>query len=72
VIDVRCSGGAVTISDDGVSLAVKSGRVIIEGRRIWHSPGAEFVVRASPRPFAWLRRSQPYRVYVLSGAPTAP
>jgi len=44
--------GLITISAPGCRLVIRSGRVVVEGRCIWHSPGADFVFERAPDRWA--------------------
>jgi uncharacterized phage-associated protein len=51
-MQITASSGSAIIQGDGLKLSVKSGRVVVVGRTIYHSPGAEFVAQL-PAPWWW-------------------
>jgi hypothetical protein len=57
-IRVDGSGHSTTLTVDGLTVCVRSGRVVVIGRKIYHSPGAEFVVSLEPE---WWERLVPAR-----------
>jgi hypothetical protein len=65
-VSMSGNGGSssVTLSGDGATIVLRGGRVVVEGRRIWVSPGADYVV-VLPRPLVALlgARAVPLAAY---------
>jgi hypothetical protein len=56
---VAIHGGNVTMVTPEYDLALTQGQVILQGRVLWHSKGATFILRLPPPPFGWFRRLRP-------------
>ncbi len=57
---VRSSAEGIHYTTGDFTLAIASGHVVIEGKTVWHSKGATFVVDFAPTP--WWRRGFKVRV----------